>query len=484
MTIFKRGSISQRLTRDLSLWLGLMWIVMSIGVTYYVQEEIEEAYDDSLRTSAQRLLELATHEVDEIPTFFSATPEMPMVGAKAAIPAEHLAVPSLTYQIVSTTGKVILRSKDAPDEPMLGSNATYGFAQTPAWRVFTLRHASAPLRIHVADSRAHRREELISVWLWTLLPLLAVFPGIAWVIRRVTKHSLAPVESLVSEIAKRGVTNMSPVGGTELPPEMQMICDSTNHLLTRLKSALEIERSLAANAAHELRTPLATARLRLANALDHSLPQTARLAMDEAAASLERLARRAEKLLQMSRAESSAALVRESVDLGALACDVAEDFWRDPEVSKRLKVQISRDEPITTLGDADALALALRNLIENALRYAPGASIKVKVMEPAVIIVRDLGPGVDAATLEVITTRHVRRSNNHGGYGLGLSIVNTVVERHSGKMRLFSPAPGHSKGFAVALSFKAEGEPNRTEGDSRARDPGDSPSTTAMGPQA
>jgi two-component system OmpR family sensor kinase len=337
---------------------------------------------------------------------------------------------------------------------MIGNEAINGFAYTPSWRVFTLRHATAPLRIHVADSRAHRRDELVSIWMWTLLPLLAVFPGIAWVIRRVTKHSLAPVESLVSEIAKRGVTNMSPVGGSGLPPEMQMICDSTNHLLTRLKDALDIERSLAANAAHELRTPLAAARLRLASALDQSLPETARMAMDEAAASLERLARRAEKLLQMSRAESSAALVRETVDLGALACDVAEDFWRDPDVSKRLKVQISRDEPITTIGDADALALALRNLIENALRYAPGASVKVKVMEPATIIVRDLGPGVDAATLDVISTRHVRRSNNHGGYGLGLSIVNTVVDRHNGKMRLYSPAPGHHAGFAVALAFK------------------------------
>jgi len=453
--IFPQGTISQRLTRDLSLWLGLMWLLMSIGVTYYVQEEIEEAYDESLRTSALRLLELATHEVDEMPSYFSAIPEMSALGDASAVSSEHLLLPSLTYQIVAMSGRVILRSKDAPDAPMMGNDAKNGFSYTPTWRVFTLRHASAPLRIHVADSRAHRREELVSIWIWTLLPLLAVFPGIAWGIRRVTKHSLAPVESLVSEIAQRGVTNMSPVGGKGLPPEMQMICDSTNHLLTRLKGALDIERSLAANAAHELRTPLAAARLRLANALDQSLPETARMAMDEAAASLERLARRAEKLLQMSRAESSASFVRDTVDLGALACDVAEDFWRDPEISKRLEVQISRDEPITTIGDGDALALALRNLIENALRYAPGASVKVKVMEPATIIVRDLGPGVDAATLDVITTRHVRRSNNHGGYGLGLSIVNTVVERHNGKMRLYSPAPGHSKGFAVALVFKS-----------------------------
>ncbi len=464
--IFRHGTISQRLTRDLSLWLGLMWLIMSVGVTYYVQAEIEEAYDDSLRASALRLLALAAHEADEIPLYLSSAPNALPPRDAAVVAAEHLRLPSLTYQVVSADGTIVLRSKDAPSSPMLGNDAANGFTFAPNWRVFTLHHMTVPLRIHVADSRAHRREELVGIWAWTLLPLLAVFPGIAWVIRRVTKHSLAPVESLVSEIASRGVTNMSPVGGMGLPPEMQMICDSTNHLLTRLKDALDIERSLAANAAHELRTPLAAARLRLANALDQSLPEAARMAMDEAAASLERLARRAEKLLQMSRAESSAAFVRETVDLGALACDVAEDFWRDPDVSKRLKVQISRDEPITTVGDADALALALRNLIENALRYAPGASIKVKVMEPATIIVRDLGSGVDATTLDVITTRHVRRSNNHGGYGLGLSIVNTVVDRHNGKMRLYSPAPGHVTGFAVALAFRPEiGVPIRAKDD-------------------
>jgi len=157
----------------------------------------------------------------------------------------------------------------------------------------------------------------------------------------------------------------------------------------------------------------------------------------------------------MSRAESSAALSREVVDLGRLACDVAQEFWRDPDASRRLKVQLSSDTPILTVGDADALAIALRNLIENALRYAPGAPVKVTVTVPAVVTVRDLGEGVDAATLEAMSARHVRRTADQAGFGLGLSIVKTVVERHGGTMQLISPPKGHKSGLAVVLTFSA-----------------------------
>ena len=453
-----RGSISSRLTRDLSLWIGVLWLVMCIGVTYYVQREIDDANDGSLVTSATRLLELAAHEVGEMREH--AVGAIPGVFTSLDVGTEpHLDLHSLTYQILSPKGEVLLRSADAP-ATQIAQLASIGFTQTDRWRVYTLKHPREPLYIQVADSLAHRNEDRRDTLLWLLLPLLAVFPLIAWLIRRITLRSLAPVEGLVAEIARRGVTNMDPVGGAELPSEMQMICESTNHLLMRLKEALDVERSLAANAAHELRTPLAAARLRLASALDHSLPETARIAMDEAAASLDRLARRAEKLLQMSRAESSATFTRETVDLGRLACDVAQEFWREPDASRRLKVQLSSDGPIATVGDADALAIALRNLIENALRYAPDASVKVKVQEPAVVIVRDLGPGVDAATLSAMSARHVRRTADQTGFGLGLSIVKTVVERHGGTMQLFSPPQGHKTGLAVVLTFPVADRPH------------------------
>jgi two-component system, OmpR family, sensor kinase len=454
------GSISSRLTRELLLAVGALWLVMSLGVTYYVQHEIDDVFDDSLMASASRLLELAAHEVGEArpvnaTTSTSATslPQLPLVkGSIDAAEITHLDLPSLTYQIVAPSGAVLMRSQRAPTVN-IAPDVVDGFHTIGAWRVYSRQHPTEPLRIHVADSVSHRSDERRNTIVWLLLPLLAAFGFIAWVVRRITQRSLAPIEGLVTEIAARGVTNMDPVGSSDLPAEARLISESTNRLLLRLKEALDVERSLAANAAHELRTPLTAARLRLSTALSQPLPDAARAAMDEAAASLDRLSRRAEKLLQMSRAEASAALSRGRVDLGRLAREVANEFSRGDSDAPRLRVLAHSDAPIFAVGDVDALALVLRNLIENALRHAPSATVTIEVGAPALITVRDDGPGVDASMLATMSQRHVRRAVNLGGYGLGLSIVKTVVDRHDGTLQFFSPPPGQITGLAAVVSL-------------------------------
>lgn len=449
-----KGSISSRLTRELLLAMGVLWVLLSIGVTLYVQREVEDACDESLMTSAERLLELAAHEVAEVREQ-RAHVVATLASAVETANATHLNLHSLTYQIVANSGEILMRSKGAPTTN-IAPQFRSGFRTTSAWRIFSMQHPTEALHIHVADSLEHIKDERRGTIVWLLLPMLAAFPLFAWVIGRITRRALAPIEGLVAEIAARGVTNMEPVGGFGLPAEARMISESTNHLLTRLKEALDIERSLAANAAHELRTPLTAARLRLACALNEPLPEAARAAMDEAAASLDRLSRRAEKLLQMSRAEASAAIKREVVDLRQLAREVADEFANDVDAATRIKVVLQGDAPIAAIGDFDALALALRNLVENALRYAPGAAVQIDVRTPAVIAVTDNGEGVDAALLKVISARHVRRSANQGGYGLGLSIVKTVVDRHNGALQFFSPPPGRTKGFAAVIVLHAE----------------------------
>lgn len=448
-----QGSISARLTRELLLAMGVLWLLMSLGVTWYVQREIEDACDESLITSAARLLELAAHEVDEVREHRVAV-IAPLPAMLETADTTHLDLHSLTYQIVANSGQILMRSKGAPSTN-IAPEFRSGLHTIGAWRVFSMQHPTEALHIHVADSLAHINEERRGTIVWLLLPMLAAFPLFGWVIRRITRRSLAPIEGLVAEIAARGVTNMEPVGGLGLPAEVQMISESTNHLLMRLKEALDVERTLAANAAHELRTPLTAARLRLACALNEPLPDAARAAMDEAAASLDRLSRRAEKLLQMSRAEASAAIRREVVDLRQLAREVADEFAGDADAAPRIKVVLQGDQPIAAVGDFDALALALRNLIENSLRYAPGATVQIDVRTPAVSAVTDNGDGVDPSVLKLISARHVRRSANQGGYGLGLSIVKTVVDRHNAVLQIFSPPPGRAKGFAAVIVLHA-----------------------------
>lgn len=230
-----------------------------------------------------------------------------------------------------------------------------------------------------------------------------------------------------------------------------MVAVHVNRLLDRLAHALDVERALAANAAHELRTPLAAARVRLQTALDHRLE---REQVQAALGALNDLSHRTEKLLQLSRAESAAGLTDAAVDVVRLAATVAEEFWEDERVAARLNLKIS-DAPLSLAqGDADMLAIALRNLIENALRYGEGAQVRLEVLAPCTLMVSDDGPGVPSQVLHTLQQTHVRHSADKAGYGLGLSIVASIARQQGALLSLVSPLPGSSRGFAAQLSLR------------------------------
>jgi two-component system OmpR family sensor kinase len=228
-----------------------------------------------------------------------------------------------------------------------------------------------------------------------------------------------------------------------------------NRLLERLSQSLDVERALAANAAHELRTPLAAARLRLQTALDHELRRSD---VEAALTALQALSHRAEKLLQLSRAESGASLTREEVDLVQLAATVAQEFWQEPRALGRLDLEVPESGAAPrTLGDFDALAIALRNLIENALHYAGTARVHLEVTAAGELVVRDFGPGVNDLELRTLQLRHVRHSAERAGYGLGLSIVSTIVAKHDAQLVLNSPPTGAPSGFEARIVLRPVG---------------------------
>lgn len=427
-------SLTGQLTRSLLCLVCCAWLLTAALGAWHARAEISEGMDTTLMDSAARLL-------------LMAGPAAELPWAPAGPDDHHF------YQLVDLYGRVLQRSPDAPAQALAVPLAA-GFVDLPGWRVYSQRHATLPLWIHVADDLDHRREAMLENALSFVLPLLAMLPALALLIRWRVRRGLAPLRQLAAEIGRRSGQDLSPIFGTAmLPGELQQIGASTNHLLLRLSEALDTEKALAANAAHELRTPLATVRLRLHQLLDIGLEPAARAQALSAEQALLRLGRRAEKLLQLSRAESGAALTSAPVNLAGLAGSVAQEFWADADLLERLRLQVPEDCDVLALGDFDALAIVLRNLIENAQRHAPGSLIELSVEAPATLRVRDHGPGVPAAALACIPQRHQRRVGV--GYGLGLSIVATIIERHGGRLLLQAPQAG--RGLEVRIDLRPAG---------------------------
>lgn len=454
-----RHSLSRALTRALLPWIAMLWVAASGAVGWYLQHELSEQLDAGLVESAERLLDLAAHDArnHQNPSERDGTMYRLEVPHSNVSGAHH---DVLLYQVVNDHNALLLRSADAPLTALPVPLKT-GFFDTPLLRTYTLAHPSLPMFIHVGDPLAHRSAARTQALAGLLVPLLVILPLLGLLIRTVTQRALAPAGTLAAELRQRDGNHLAALPGQGLPDELQTIVDSANHLLARLADALDTERALSANAAHELRTPLAAVRLNLQTALGHVPTGVAYTDIQSALQSLDRLSRRSEKLLQMSRAGSGAALAQDRVNLGQVAAAVAQEFWSDGALLQRLQLVLPEDDDVWVRGDFDALAIALRNLVENAVRYAPRGPIVLEVALPATCSVRDSGPGITAEQLALLQQRHYRNGHSTSarhtpGYGLGLSIVTTIMARQGGSCTLQSPPPGHTRGLQVTLHLRAD----------------------------
>ena len=442
-------TLAARLARTLLLWVGGCWLLSVLGVVWYVGREIDHHFDNELVEITHRLFPIALEHLGG-----AAQPPGPEAAPRLFAAPESFADADLPYRLVTPAARVLALSAPARtlhfDVPLAP-----GFANSGAWRIYTLRHPQQALFLQVADPIEERSAAVRRTLLGLTVPLLAVLPLLALLLRQIARRELRVLAQLAQEIGQRNGQQLAPITLGGLPRELARVQEHVNHLLERLALALDVERALAANAAHELRTPLAAARLRLQTALEHGL---ARPDVEAALDALQTLSRRTEKLLQLSRAESSAPLAREPVDLRQLATSAAQEFWAQDEGAARLELVLP-DDPIVVQGDFDALAMALRNLLENALRHAPQAPVELIVGPGARLTVRDHGPGAPPGQLERLQQRHERLSSARAGYGLGLAIVRTIVHKHGGQLRLGSPLGDGSSGLQACITLDASCDP-------------------------
>lgn len=484
MFAFFGNSLTGRIVSRVTLFVFALWLAGAVLAAFVINDELGEAFDTGLQETARRTLPLAVQ-------FFMNTPDRSSAAHMPAFAATEQAKPGprqntstqktddddhddardddddndddlddseyrgeyLIYQLRDNTGKVLLRSHDTTDTPF-DAPLRPGFWEDSNYRYYTESSVSGTLFLQVAEPMAHRHEATLESALAVLVPLVVLVPAIAIAIWLSVRAGLVPVRHLRDEIGLRGSGNLDAVELDQTPRELSGMVTAINMLLVRLRAALNAERSFAANSAHELRTPVASALAQLQQLqleLGEDSPYRDRARKVEM--SLDRLRRLSEKLLQWSRAEAGIGRSTEPHRLSPIIRMVIEDIDRSNRFPGQ-KIVTEDDGTLVAAIDPDAFAICLRNLLENALIHGSGDEpVRVRVNGPDTILVENAGPVVPPDLLGRLTNRFERHGNNPESTGLGLSIATTIATQAGGKLELLSPRPGKTDGFAARLTL-------------------------------
>jgi two-component system OmpR family sensor kinase len=275
----------------------------------------------------------------------------------------------------------------------------------------------------------------------TLGPIAVMMPILMLVVWWVVSGSLEPVARVRSQVASRQADDLSPVSEAGLPDEVQPLVQELNLLFGRVKTAFETQQNFVADAAHELRTPLAALKLQVQSLERADNGDTRRIAIGRLHAGIERATRLVEQLLVLARQETSAAGgARQTVELEALARRAVADLAGVAQ-AKGVDLGLHEAHAASVEGQPEALNILLRNLVDNAIKYTPaGGTVDISVTGGAgraVLCVEDSGPGIPAEERERVFDRFYRiAGSDAAGSGLGLAIIKSIAERHGATLVL------------------------------------------------
>jgi two-component system OmpR family sensor kinase len=429
---------TRSIRRQLVVWLcaGMLVaiIVASIATYLRAREEANDIFDYQLKQMS------------------ASVTGMPLAGVP---PGTAPGGDALVVQVWDRNGVQVFLSQ--PQQP-LPQDREPGFntvrTATGEWRVYS---ALAGDRIvQVAQPMSARRELATSMALRTVVPQLAVLPFLALLVWFGIARGMAPLERVAVALGERSPAALRPLAEAGLPIEVAPLVHALNGLLERLGSALGAQRAFIADAAHELRTPLAAVHLQaqLAERAKSDAERGAALAVLRAG--LERATHVVDQLLTLAREEPGVSdRPFAPVDVGELARHVLADY---AAIAAHHQVDLGMPgdgtvaTPAIVDGDAAGLRALVSNLVDNAIRYTPaGGRIDVAVERDGgdvVLTVRDSGPGIPASERERVFDRFYRIP----GSGLGLAIVKRVAERHDATIALGPGIEGPgTKGLGVTV---------------------------------
>jgi two-component system OmpR family sensor kinase len=366
---------------------------------------------------------------------------------KAADTAADPENDDLVVQVWTPDGAQVFRSLSRAALPQ---RAVLGFSNVrvnkTTYRIFSVQTSNQT--VQVAQDMAVRQRMAGTLALRTVGPIAVMAPVLMLVVWWVVSGSLAPVSRVKRQVAARQADDLSPVSENDLPDEVLPLVQELNLLFVRVRTAFEAQQHFVADAAHELRTPLAALKLQVLS-LERAPDESARkVAVSRVTSGIERATRLVEQLLVLARQEGSTSEIKlEPVNLSDVVKRVLGDM-NGLAQARQIDLGLYHAEDVLVAGHQDALLILLRNLVDNAIKYTPaGGTVDIdmqrsvaatKNAKPRILLsVEDSGPGIPAEERERVFSRFYRVPGSPaGGSGLGMAIVQSIAERHSAVLSL------------------------------------------------
>ncbi|MBZ9679915.1 MULTISPECIES: sensor histidine kinase [unclassified Mesorhizobium] len=358
---------------------------------------------------------------------------------------------SVYYRVETAGGRLLTGYPDLPQAPRHASvEASY---RDHMLRLLTLSHAvigaggDSPITVTVGITLSGHDAMVKRLWFSAFVQQLALVAIAGVFVLLGLRRGLAPLMSLRDAVRSPSRSDLDPVDVPGAQSEIRPLIEALNAYMERVRAQMGAQRRFIANAAHQLRTPLAL----LSTQASYALRETATDARQEALVALQassgKLARLAEQLLTLSRAEPGSRRPRaDRIDLTEAARHVLET-QAPAAIARKIDLGLEETGPVAVIGDGTMLREMIVNLVDNALRYSTAsASVTVKLAaidSEAVLTVADDGPGIPAEERDHVFERFYRiAGSTEEGSGLGLAIVREVVENAGGRVTLGDGAAG------------------------------------------
>ncbi|HEY1391935.1 MAG TPA: sensor histidine kinase [Methylibium sp.] len=466
--------------------LLLLW-PMSVALTWLVAQNIaNRPYDRALGEMARALVQQVTIE-ETAGAAPKAKFKLPP-GAADLLRADG--VDDVYYQVLGTHGEYLGGDRELPvpqDEAPVAGELRYRDDEMQAapvrvaylWGGAPPGGGSPPL-VQVAETLGKRSKLATEIIKGVILPQFVILPVAVLLVWLALARGISPLNELQQRIRQRAADDLSPIDEHDAPEELSPLVLAVNDLLSRLDRSLRTQRRFLADAAHQLKTPLAGLRMQAELAqrdieAGKTDPKLMAASLQQIAHSSQRAAHMVNQLLAMARAEARAgdrkSWTQERISLPRLAADTVRDFV-PRALDKRIDLGYEGPEPLgptvdntSVMGQPLLLRELLSNLVDNALLYTPaGGSATVRVVadpfgQVVVLQVEDSGPGIPASERELVFQPFYRAlGTNVDGSGLGLAIVAEIARQHGAELTLedaHGPGSGEPPGARFTLRFPA-----------------------------